>query len=525
MDERAAAHRRHEPVTPAAGLAHENERLQLMLQARLDEQEALRRVALLVAQQHAPEDLFALVAEEVARHLDADAAMVARYDGPGAATVIADWSAPGLVPFPVGQAIELGEDTSLARVQATGAPARVDSYAELEGAHSEQLRALGMEAGVAAPIVVDGLLWGAVAAGTAGTPVPPGAESRLGAFAELLAQSIANAEARILLNRSRVRIVQAADDARRGLERDLHDGAQQRLVGLALSLRLVANRLDPERKAAARRVHRRAAGGAARPARAGPRDPPRRPHRPRAAPRAARARLALLAARGRRRRSAATGCPRRRRRRCTSSPPRRSRTSTSTPRAGSAEVRVEHGDGWVEIAIADDGVGGAPAGGGSGLRGLTDRVDALGGRITVDSGPAPAPPCAPACPSGRPDAAAGLTRPRRDGSGRLRRPRALRQLDGRGRAGRPAPGRARRSRPARGPAARGRHPQVQAVAVGPPAERGGRVGEAAGAERHRQQRVRVVVVEMARGERRGAARPGRARRRGSPRRSAESIRP
>ena len=386
MDERAAAHHRHEPVAPAAGLALENERLQQVLRARLDEQEALRRVALLVARQRAPEELFTLVAEEVARHLDADAAMVARYDGPGVATVIADWSAPGLAPFPVGQAIDIGDETSLARVQATGAPARVDSYAELESPHSAQLRELGMEAGVAAPIVVDGRLWGAVAAGTAGTPFPPGAEARLGAFAELVAQAIANADARMQLNRSRARIVQAADDARRAIERDLHDGAQQRLVGLALSLRLVANRLEPEPKAEVD-----ACIAELREALQDLRELARGIHPAVLTDRGLHPALHALASRGslpvlvdvdpQRRLPAAQEA-------ALYFVAAEALTNVAKyARADSAEIRVEHGDGWVEIAIADDGVGGAKAEGGSGLRGLTDRVDALGGRITVDSPP------------------------------------------------------------------------------------------------------------------------------------------
>ena len=399
-----AAHHRREPVTPAAGLAYENERLQRLLRTRLDEQEALRRVALLVAQQHAPEELFALVAEEVARHLDADAAMVARYGGPGAATVIADWSAPGLAPFPVGQTIELGEETSLARVQATGAPARVDSYAELEGTHSEQLRELGMEAGVAAPIVVDGRLWGAVAAGTAGTPFAPGAESRLGAFAELLAQSIANAEARILLNRSRARIVQAGDDARRAIERDLHDGAQQRLVGLALSMRLLANRLEPERKA-----ELDACIAELREALQDLRELARGIHPAVLTDRGLHPALHALASRcslpvAVDADPAAAGCPPRRRRRCTSSPPRRSRTSTSTPaptprRSASSTATAGSRSRSPTTASAAPGRRTA-AGCAASPTGSTRSA----GTSPSTAGPAPAPPCARACPSSRPDA-------------------------------------------------------------------------------------------------------------------------
>lgn len=89
-----------------------------------------------------------------------------------------------------------------------------------------RLRELGMRAAVAAPIVVDGELWGAVAAASVGLPFPRDAEGRLGAFAELIGQAIANVDPRIKLEESRARIVQAAAEARQWIERDLHDGAQ-----------------------------------------------------------------------------------------------------------------------------------------------------------------------------------------------------------------------------------------------------------------------------------------------------------
>src|SRR5688500_16170132 len=187
-----------------------------------------------------------MVTHEVARHVHADAAMTARFDGPGVATVLADWAAPGLDAFPVNEAIELDAGTVLDQVQRTGRPARTDSYEELEGAHSAEVREIGMRAGVGAPILVEGELWGAVAAGSASAPFTPDSEERLNAFAELVGQAIANVDARAKLKESRARIVEAADVARRKLERDLHDGAQQRLVSLAIQLRILTRRLGPE---------------------------------------------------------------------------------------------------------------------------------------------------------------------------------------------------------------------------------------------------------------------------------------
>ena len=132
------------------------------------------------------------------------------------------------------------------QVQRTGRPARTDSYEDIDGAHAEEVRELGMRAGVGAPIYVEGELWGAVAAGSAGQPFTADSEQRLHAFAELVGQAIANVDARVKLQQSRARIVEAADAARRKLERDLHDGAQQRLVGLAIQLRLLTRQLGPE---------------------------------------------------------------------------------------------------------------------------------------------------------------------------------------------------------------------------------------------------------------------------------------
>jgi GAF domain-containing protein len=208
-------YRLSDPMRDAIALSLENERLQLALRGRLEEQQALRRVATAVAQQHEPQEVFELVAREVARHLDADAAMAARYDGPGLATVLADWARPGMAMFPTGSQIRIGGPAALARVQVTRVPCRVDSYEGVPGEYPAQLRELGMRASVAAPVIVEGELWGAVAAGSAGAPFTADTEARLGAFAELVGQAIANVDARLQLTESRARLVAAADSARR----------------------------------------------------------------------------------------------------------------------------------------------------------------------------------------------------------------------------------------------------------------------------------------------------------------------
>jgi signal transduction histidine kinase len=374
------------PLAAAAGLALENERLQLALNARLEEQQALRRVATVVARQHDPEEVLALVTSEVAHHLAADAAMTARFDGPGLATVLADWGAPGVAAFPTGKQITVGGPTAFAQVQKTWAPARVDSYEGMPGDYPAELRRLGMRAAVAAPILVDGRLWGAVAAASVGAPFARDAEARLGEFAELVAQAIANVDARIKLDESRARIVQAADEARRMIERDLHDGAQQRLVSLALSLGVVANSAEPataaEVKACARELQT---------ALAELRELARGIHPVVLTERGLEAALHELAARSPV--SVVVDAE------LASPLPSAHETAlyfvaaealtnvAKHARAGATRVTVRCRDGWAEIAITDDGVGGAAASTGSGLRGLADRVEALRGQLALESSP------------------------------------------------------------------------------------------------------------------------------------------
>ena len=365
----------------AVALALETERLELALRARLEEQRALRRVATVVARQHAPEEVFELVTREVARHLDADASMTARFDGPGLATVISDWAAPGASAFPRGRQIEVGGPTALARIQATLAPARVDSYEGMEGDYPAELRALGLRAAVAAPVIVDGRLWGAVAAASMDKPFTSDAEARLGAFAELIGQAIANVDARMQLEASRVRIVSAADEARRRIERDLHDGAQQRLVALALSLRVAAASAEPrtaatldacgaepqlaldELRELARGIHpvlltERGLGPALQALAARSPVPVRiDADLDERLPAAHEAALYFVAA------EALTNV-------------------AKHARAAETAVRLRRDDGWAEIEVTDDGVGGA---GGRGGSGLADRLDALGGQIAVTS--------------------------------------------------------------------------------------------------------------------------------------------
>src|SRR6478736_5901517 len=129
----------------------------------------------------------------------------------------------------------------------TGRPARMDSYENAAGSIAALLRDLGLRAAVGAPVVVDGRVWGAAIVGSSRpVPLPPDTEARVADFADLVATAIANADARAELTASRARIVAAADAAGRRFERDLHDGAQQRLVSLGLHLRTAEASLPPE---------------------------------------------------------------------------------------------------------------------------------------------------------------------------------------------------------------------------------------------------------------------------------------
>jgi signal transduction histidine kinase len=201
------------------------------------EQAALRRVATLVAQGTPPEDVFTAVVEEVGRLLPVEYTLLGRYEPDGTITFVAAWGRAGPV-FPVGTRSTLGGKNLATIVAQTGRPARIDSWAERSGPLGDALRERGVTWSVGTPIMVEGRLWGLMAAGAIVEHHRlPDTEARLEQFTELLGTAIANAESRAALTASRARIVAAADEARRRIERDLHDRAQQRLITLGLELR------------------------------------------------------------------------------------------------------------------------------------------------------------------------------------------------------------------------------------------------------------------------------------------------
>jgi len=356
-----------------------------------DEQAALRRVATLVARAAAPEEVFAVVTSEVGRVLSADHASMSRYDPGGTATVVGTWSAPGAAkPFPVDLRLELGGWNTHTLVFETGRPARID-YGDASGGVADGAHERGIRSSVGAPISVEGRLWGLMGVlSTQETSLPADTEARLADFTELVATAIANAEARAALTASRARIVAAADTTRHHIERDLHDGAQQRLVSLALQLRgkveaspppeagelaaemeLVGDELTEvleELRETARGLHPSAlAEGGLRPA------------------------LKGLA-----RRSAVpvrldVGVDER-----LPDPIELAayyvvaEALTNTAKHADAsvvDVRAARDQGMLLVRVHDDGRGGADIAHGTGLIGLTDRVEALGGRLSLHSPP------------------------------------------------------------------------------------------------------------------------------------------
>jgi GAF domain-containing protein len=213
--------------------------------ARLaEEQAALRRVATLVARGVPPEEVFGAVTEEVVRLLPVDFAHMGRYEPDAVVTVLAA-SGSTAEHFPVGRGWSLGGKNVATTVFETGRPGRLDDYENARGVLGVTGRELGMRSSAGTPIVVEGKVWGVVVTGsTTRQSLPADIEERLGSFTELVATAVANAESRAGLAASRARIVAAADESRRRIERDLHDGPQQRLVHAVIVQKLALRALS-----------------------------------------------------------------------------------------------------------------------------------------------------------------------------------------------------------------------------------------------------------------------------------------
>jgi signal transduction histidine kinase len=353
------------------------------------EQAALGRVATLVARAAAEEEVFAAVAEESGRLLGADHATMSRYGPDGVIMMVAAWGNTSAA-LPVGTRWSLGGQNLHTLVFQTGRPARIDDYANATGPAGEAVREFGVRAGVGVPVSVEGRLWGAVFVGsTQEQPLPADTEARLAGFTELAATAIANAEAQAALAASRARIVTTADATRRRIERDLHDGVQQHLVYLALQLRAAQEAASPGEGELARRLE-----GAVTEVTGvleELRDIAHGLHPAILAERGLRPALTALA-----RRSAV---PVRLDVRVEGRLPEQTgiaayyvvaealTNAAKHAHATAAEAEVAAGEGVLRVSVRDDGRGGADFGHGSGLAGLRDRVEALGGHLWLHSPP------------------------------------------------------------------------------------------------------------------------------------------
>ncbi|HEV3378034.1 MAG TPA: GAF domain-containing protein [Thermoleophilaceae bacterium] len=357
------------------------------LQALLAEQAALRRVATMVAAGTPAPALFDRVCEELGKLLAVKATDMIRYEDEPVATVVGSWTEGETPSFPVGERVPAEGDTVTAKIRRSGRPERVDDYEHVEGELAARLREFGIRSVVGAPIHVAGRLWGALMASSElANAYPPETEARIGSFAELVTAALANVDAREQLAASRARIVEAADAARQRIERDLHDGAQQRLVSLALSLRLVESNLEPgsaaTRELAAARAELDAALEELR-------ELARGIHPSILTDRGLEAALGAVAGR-------CTvpvelhldGCGKLPLSVATTAYFVVAEALTNASKHANAdriEVRVAVVDGHGIVEVRDDGIGGVDPARGSGLSGLADRVSALGGTLEIES--------------------------------------------------------------------------------------------------------------------------------------------
>jgi signal transduction histidine kinase len=370
--------------TELVATAIANTQARMELRGFAEEQAALRRVATLVAAGAPREEAFAAVADEAGRLFLADVASLYRYEPDGTATIVA--SAGGR--FTVGARLKLEGKNSTTLVYQTGRAARTQSYDDTSGPLGIDARKRGIRSSVGTPVMVEGRLWGMLGVGTSTEqPLPPDTEERLASFAELVATAVANAESQSELAASRRRIVAASDQARQRIERDLHDGTQQRLVSLALAARAAETDVSAGRGDLRAELSRIAAGLSD--AVAELQELSRGIHPAVLSERGLGPALRTLA-----RRSAVlvdldvmTGA------RFPEPVEIAAYYVTSEAlanamkhaQASHVEISLTVSDASLLLSIRDDGIGGADPARGTGLAGLADRVEALGGSIHTHS--------------------------------------------------------------------------------------------------------------------------------------------
>jgi signal transduction histidine kinase len=351
-----------------------------------NEQAALRRVATLVAESVSPEQVFAAVTVEVGQLLNVDMAILYRSGHDGALEVAWGWERTGR-HIPVGASHSVGPNRIPTDIAADRSAPR-DGFADNSGSIHGNVSETAAHS-VDAPIFFEGRTWGVLSVTSIKKQsLPSGTHARLAAFADLVAIAIANAEGRIEVAASRARVVAAADEARRRIERDLHDGAQQRLIALQIELRTAQAMVPPD--ALALRDKLSSAENDLNVVAIELQEISRGVH-PAALSRAGLA----LALRVLARRSAV---------------PVELDVRVDQPLPDSVEiaayyvvsealsnaaehahasvvrVKVEEVDSSVDLLIVDDGIGGADPSRGSGLIGLKDRVESFGGKLDIVSG-------------------------------------------------------------------------------------------------------------------------------------------
>jgi PAS domain S-box-containing protein len=352
-----------------------------------DEQAALRRVATLVARGTDSAAVFDAVCVETGELIGATSVNLVHFTPDGFNLTMAGWSLRD-THVPTGTRLPIGADTINGLIQRTVAPARFDSYEESSGELATVIRQRGIRSEIGAPVIVEGEVWGALIAGTDSDELlPAGAELRVASFAELIATAISNATTRSELIASRARIVATSDEARRRIERDLHDGAQQRLVGLGLDLQAVRTTIPDELQDAhsgLERIEREIEAVLE-----GVRELSRGLHPALLSRGGLGPSLRALARKSPIKVELDVDVERR--------PPESIETAAyyvvsealtnAAKHSGASQisVTVATANDVLRVTIADDGIGGAEASAGSGLVGLIDRVEALGGRFALDS--------------------------------------------------------------------------------------------------------------------------------------------
>jgi signal transduction histidine kinase len=350
-----------------------------------DEQAALRRVATLVAKGASPDELFSAVIAEVGNVLGLPDLTLDRFEPDRMVRVLASQGDPG---FDTGSSYPRDDGTLAAAIFTSGVPSRIDDYSKLEGTVGTILREGTIRSAVGVPILVEDRIWGFIcAAAHRPEDIPTDSEARLARFTDLVATAISNASTRADLIASRARIVAAADDARRRIERDLHDGTQQSLLALALDLQRVRSALAPEQDGVRTQIEQIEHGlGAVL-------DDVRELSRGLHPALLSRGGLGpALRAIARR-----SGIPVDLQLEDGSRLPESleicvyyvvSEALTNAAKHSHADgvtITLRAAGGALHASIEDDGIGGAHASPGSGLIGLRDRVEALGGRFTLDS--------------------------------------------------------------------------------------------------------------------------------------------